>query len=158
VIQRAFKGKVWLNQSQQTYALINFIAYGGPSTRHLGSGERAGVADSFGAAYGKLPSAPADWEAVISIANGMRPEKRSPQAEWRAERAFAAAYGRSANLSKNEDKRAVEVMAYGLRTTKRNLRAEQEALVKYRKVYNKIPASAGEWDIARAIAYSGVTQ
>ncbi|MBI3335858.1 MAG: hypothetical protein HY001_05200, partial [Candidatus Portnoybacteria bacterium] len=158
MIQKVFKGKVQLNQSEQTYALINFIAYGGPSTRHLGFGERAGVVDSFVAAYGKMPSAPADWEAVISIAQGSRPEKRSPQAEWRAEQDFRAVYGRSVNLSKAEDKRAVDTMAYGLRTLKRNLKAEQDALVKYRKVYHKVPASAEGWDIVRAIAYSSVTQ
>lgn len=158
LIQRVFKGKAQLNQSRQTYALINFIAYGGPSTKHLGSGERAGVADSFVAAYGKMPIDAADWEAVISIANGTRPEKRSPQAEWRAEQSYKAVYGRRADMSKKEERQAVDVMAYGLRTAKRNLEAEQQALVKYRKVYNKLPSLSEEWDIVRAIAYSAITQ
>src|SRR3989338_2444717 len=80
LIQKVLKGKAQLNQSEQTYALINFIAYGSAHTRYLGFGERMGVVDSFVSAYGKLPVDASDWETVISIANGDRPAKRSPQA------------------------------------------------------------------------------
>lgn len=158
LVQKVFKSKVQLNQSPQTYALVNFIAYGGPSTRHLGFGERVGVVDSFVAAYGKMPVDAPDWETILSIANGTSPAKRSPQAEWRAEQSFKAVYRRAANLSKKEERQAVDVMAYGLRAGRRNMKAEQQALVKYRKVYNKVPVSAEQWDILRAIAYFGVTE
>ena len=158
LIQKVLKGTAQLNQSEQTYALINFIAYGSAHTRYLGFGERMGVVDSFVSAYGKLPVDASDWETVISIANGDRPAKRSPQAEWRAEQAFKRVYGRQANASKSEDRGAIDIMAYGLRNANRNLIAEQNAVVKYRKVYNKLPSLAEEWDIVRAIAYSMLTQ
>ncbi|MCU0679420.1 MAG: carboxypeptidase-like regulatory domain-containing protein, partial [Planctomycetes bacterium] len=66
------------------YALTNFITYGSPDTVRLGWGERAGVLNSFMAAFGKVPAAPEDWSDIIKISNGRWPTQRSTTAETAA--------------------------------------------------------------------------
>ncbi|MFA4819201.1 MAG: hypothetical protein WC621_05160, partial [Patescibacteria group bacterium] len=53
--------------------VLSFVTYGTPTTTILGAGERAGVVNSFRAAFGKVPTAESDWADVIKIANGRFP-------------------------------------------------------------------------------------
>ena len=53
------------------------------------------------------------------------------------------------------DNAAVTVMAYGLRPANRNLNSEKAAIFTFKYIYKKSPATAEEWDVVRAIAYSG---
>ena len=45
-----------------------------------------------------------------------------------------------------------------MRPMPRNLNAEAAAIVSFRGVYGRAPASATDWDIVRAIAYSGASR
>ena len=144
--------------SAQANSLVNFIAYGTASTESLGAGERAGVINSFKAAFGRLPSTDLDWQDIIKIANGRWPSQRSEEAENKAIESFEKIYLREPNRSNPNDDAAVVVMAYGLRPVDRNMGSEAAAINSFRAIYNYDPTSATDWDIVRAIAYSGATR
>ncbi len=133
----------------------DFIVYGTPSTLRLGSGERAGVINSYFQAYGKLPDSEAEWSDVIKISNGRWPSARSAAAENQAKLEFKKVYGRSPALADTYDQNAVMVIAYGLIPTQRNLASEISATKTFRLNYGHAPANALAWNIVRAIAYSG---
>ncbi len=136
--------------------LTNFIAYGTASTKILGAGERAGVVNSYKAAFGKLPATESQWSDVIKIANGRWPSEKSTTVENNAAVAFKKIYLRSPNRTKNaNDDAAVTVIAYGLRPSDRNLNSEKAAIKSFKAIYGYAPSSATAWDIVRAIAYSG---
>ncbi len=140
------------------HSLINFITYGTPTTLRLGEGERAGVVNSFKAAFGRLPQTETDWNDVIKIANGRWPEQRSEQTETNAREAFYKIYLREPDMSNPHDNAAVTIIAYGLRPLDRNLESEKRAIQFFRAIYGYNPESATAWDIVRAIAYSGATR
>jgi hypothetical protein len=145
--------------SKQKYALAYFIEYGTPTTERLGQGERAGVVSSFFAAYKRLPRSTSDYQDVIKIANGRWPRQAIKNKEALAEKAFQDIYKRLANPEANEnDDAAVTIMAYGLRPVSRDLAAENRAILTFRTVYGHDPANPNEWDIVRAVAYSGATR
>lgn len=143
-----------LNTNDET-AMVNFVTYGTANTKRLGEGERAGVLDSFKTAFGRLPSSEEEWQDVLKIAAGRFPGRLSSLAESRAKDDFKKIYGREARLSGENDKAAINVMAYGLRPNNRNVNAEKAALKSFRAVYKKEPSLASDWDKIRAIAYSG---
>jgi hypothetical protein len=140
------------------YALINFVTYGTPTTKFLGEGERAGVLNSYKAAFAKLPTTEDEWSDVIKIANGRWPTERNQQTEANAEAAFRKIYLRAPDRSNPHDDAAVMVIAYGLRPAQRNLDSERTAIKIFRTIYGYWPQSAEAWDIVRAIAYSGATR
>jgi len=140
---------------EQKSALIEFITYGTETTKVLGAGERAGTANSYKAAFGKLPKTEADWADAIKIANGRWPSERSATAETVAKASFKKIYGREANMDNQNDNAAVTVMAYGLRPSQRNLNSEKAAIISFKYFMKRNPSSAVDWDIVRAIAYSG---
>ena len=140
------------------YALTNFISYGTPTTINLGEGERAGVVNSYKAAFGKLPSTEAEWNDVIKIGNGRWPSERNDLSEANAAAAFKKIYLRDADRSNPNDDAAVTVIAYGLRPADRNLDSEKAAIRIFKDIYGYNPSSATAWDIVRAIAYSGATR
>lgn len=145
-------------EPQQQYALTNFIAYGSPDTIKLGSGERAGVINSFQAAFDKLPESDMDWSDVIKIANGRWPTQRSAEAEANATEEFKTIYLREPNRVNPHDDAAVTVIAYGLRPAGRNMDSEAAAIRIFKAIYGYHPSGATDWDIVRAIAYSGATR
>lgn len=136
-------------------AITNFIVYGTNSTQILGAGERAGVINSYKSAFGKLPATQSEWEDAIKIANGRWPAERSEQAEKRAKAEFKKVYLRDPNMNNPNDNAAVTVIAYGLRPDSRNLNSEKIAIKTFKAIYGYNPSSAVDWDIVRAIAYSG---
>jgi len=139
-------------------AITNFVNYGTPTTKILGAGERAGVINSYKAAFGKVPSSESEWSDAIKIGNGRWPTERSATAETQATAEFKKVYKRSPNMSKPHDNAAVTVIAYGLRPVNRNLNSEKAAIKSFKAIYGHNPVSALAWDIVRAIAYSGATR
>jgi len=132
-----------------------FITYGTKSAKILGTGERSGVLSSYQSAFGKLPRTETDWQDLIKIANGRWPLATSASALAKAKVSFKRLYGREAKLNHKNDNAAVTIMAYGLRPAKRNLNSEKAALRSFRYFIRRAPASALDWDMVRAIAYSG---
>ena len=53
------------------------------------------------------------------------------------------------------DNAAVTVIAYGLRPDSRNLNSEKAGIKSFKHIYVYNPESAIDWDVVRAIAYSG---
>ncbi len=138
--------------------MVYFIAYGTPSTYKLGAGERAGVIGSYYSAFERKPITNAQWIDVLKIANGRWPGEISIKALERAKVEFGKIYRRSPNMTHNYDNAAVTVMAYGLRPANRNLNSEKVAIGFFRAIYRKAPVTPVDWDIVRAIAYSGATR
>lgn len=141
---------------QDKNAISYFIHTGTPTTILLGSGERAGVLNSYLSVYDKLPTNELEWQDVIKIGNGRWPDERSLESETEAaDNYFSAVYKRAPNMEDPHDNAAVTVIAYGLRPAQRNLESEKNAIKIYRSIFNQTPSSAADWDIVRAIAYSG---
>ena len=139
-------------------ALSNFITYGTSTTLKLGAGERAGVINSYKAAFYKLPVTETEWSDAIKIANGRWPTERDEQSEINSKAAFKKIYLRDADMDNPNDNAAVTVMAYGLRPANRNLDSEKVAIKSFKHIYGYYPLSASAWDVVRAIAYSGATR
>ncbi|MFH1564959.1 MAG: putative Ig domain-containing protein [bacterium] len=144
--------------SNNIYAITNFVVYGTKTTQTLGVGERAGVINSYKSAFGKLPSSQAEWEDVVKIANGRWPSETNSAAEVKAKEEFKKIYKKEANMANPNDNAAVTVIAYGLRPSDRNLGNEKIAANFFKAIFKYNPASATDWDIVRAIAYSGATR
>ncbi|MBL7058024.1 hypothetical protein ISS03_01685 [Patescibacteria group bacterium] len=134
---------------------IKFITYGTKSTKTLGAGERAGVINSYRSAFSHFPESVEDWNDVIKIANGRWPSNRSEIAEDKAKIEFEKVYRRAPIMRDSHDNAAVTIIAYGLRPANRSLVSETAALATFKAVYLHIPTSAQDWDIIRAVAYSG---
>lgn len=138
--------------------MLNFIMTGTQSTYILGAGERAGVINSYKAAFNKLPKTETEWQDVIKIANGRWPSETSQAAEDKAKQEFKKIYLRDPDINNAHDDAAVTVIAYGLRPADRNLDSEKNAINIFKDIYNYNPISATDWDIVRAIAYSGAVR
>ncbi len=135
--------------------ITNFIFYGTETTIKLGEGERAGVVNSYKSAFGKLPETVSDWEDIIKIANGRWPGEINEEAEEKAMEKFRQIYLRDADRENAHDDAALVVIAYGLRPSDRNMQSEKNAIGFFRGIFGYAPDSATDWDIVRAIAYSG---
>jgi hypothetical protein len=157
-ILRKFKNIIErdLKASMETKAkLLRFISYGSSATVLLGEGERAGVLNSYFQAFKKMPSTVSEWSDVLKVSQGRWPSERNKTAEENAQKQFKKIYGRNPASGSSVDENAVMVMAYGLLPAQRNTKSEQAALIAYKWVYGKIPSAALDWNIVRAIAYSG---
>lgn len=140
-------------------AIAYFVDSGTPTTILLGAGERTGVLNSYLSAFDKLPRSILEWQDVIKIANGRWPDERNPELEKEAaDTAFANIYERRPDPNNPNDSAAITVIAYGLRPAGRNLESEAKATEIYRNIFKKDPVEAFEWDLVRAIAYSGATR
>jgi hypothetical protein len=53
------------------------------------------------------------------------------------------------------DNAAVTIIAYGLRPIDRKMDTEKVGINIFRRIYKYNPTSALDWDIVRAISYSG---
>jgi hypothetical protein len=137
-------------------AIKCFIQNGTQTTKRLGAGERAGVINSFAAAFSKMPTMASDWQDVVKIANGRWPSQRNASYEAKMQTgAFVKIYGRKPDLKKPADSSAIAIMSYGLLPVNRNTNSEKAAIKTFKAIYHYSPTSALDWNIARAIAYSG---
>lgn len=140
-------------------AISYFIHAGTPTTIVLGSGERAGVLNSYLSVFDKLPRNTLEWQDVIKIANGRWPNERNIASEEKAADVFfGAIYERKPDMDNPNDNAAVTVIAYGLRPAQRNMESEKNAIEIYRAIFKKSPSAASDWDLVRAIAYSGASR
>jgi hypothetical protein len=132
-----------------------FIQSGTPTTKRLGAGERAGSLSSFMSAFNRAPISLADWQDVIKVANGRWPAQTNQSAEDLAKLKFEKIYFRAPDMGNQNDKAAVTIIAYGLRPANRNMNSEKTAIKSFKAILKYSPASANDWDMVRAIAYSG---
>lgn len=140
-------------------SIAYFINEGTPTTIILGSGERAGVLNSYMSVFEKLPTNTLEWQDVIKIANGRWPDERKLESEEKAANShFFTIYARQPDMDNPKDNAAVTVIAYGLRPAQRNLESEKAAIDIYRNIFGKAPIEATDWDLVRAIAYSGAVR
>ena len=139
-------------------SLTFFLFPGTNSTRPVGGGERGGVVNSFKSAFGRWPTSELDWQDVIKIGNGRWPSQKSPTAEAEAKKMFKKVWLREANMNQPNDNAAVTVITYGLRMATRRPDSEKAAILTFKKIFKYSPTSARDWDIVRAIAYSGATR
>lgn len=142
-------------------SINNFITYGvDETTKDLGTKERAAAVTAYKAAFNKLPENQTELSDAVKIANGESPEKVSAIMENKAKAEFKKVYGYSANLSNPEEEGAIKIMAYGLRISgqSRNIEAEKVAIKNFVKVYKRLPKADWDWNIVRAVAYSGATK
>ena len=143
--------------------MIFFITYNYGTTLHLGAGERAGVIDSWKTSKKLcgicIPEQAGDWDDIIKIANGRWPNVL-PENDYLKEKedVFRQIYLRSPNYSNSNDEAAMMIIAYGLRPQPRNINSEDEAIGFFKGIFENDPISASDWDIVRAIAYSGATR
>lgn len=143
----------------EKYALAFYLQSGTPTTVKLGVGERAGVVNSYLSAFNKLPRSEKEWQDVVKIANGRWPEERSQAAEFAAKQTrFFAIYKRVPDMENPHDNAAVTVISYGLRPALRNLESERNAIRIFKAIFSYQPVSALDWDMVRAIAYSGAVR
>lgn len=143
--------------------MIFFVTYGTDTTRNLGSGELAGVINSWKTSKQLnevcIPESSQDWEDIIKIANGRWPNVLPENDYIKAkEDIFRRIYLRNPDYSNAHDEAAMMTMAYGLRPQPRNINSENEAIGFFKGIFDKDPVSASDWDITRAIAYSGATR
>jgi len=136
-----------------------FIHNGTPTTIFLGAGERAGVLSSYLSVFEKLPRSILEWQDIIKIANGRWPDERNIKSENKAADVyFSAIYERKPDKNNTNDSSAITVIAYGLRPAARNMESETKAIKIFRSIFNKSPIEAVDWDLVRAIAYSGAVR
>lgn len=141
------------------YSIAKFIHDGTPTTLILGAGERAGVIGSFSKVFKRTPSSEKDWQDVIKIANGRWPEQTDSSAEEKTKNElFTKIYKRSPNMNQPNDNAAVTIITYGLRPVTRNTESEKNGIKIFRDIFKYSPTSSLDWDIVRAIAYSGAVR
>jgi hypothetical protein len=144
---------------QNINAMINYVAYSGPRSLYLGEGERAGVLHSYLAAFGHLPRTEDEWCDAVKIATGRWTVERSDGSEKYAQDAFKSkVYKRDPKMDDQVDQNAVMVMSYGLRPSPRSLEKESLAAKIFKGILKRLPQGARDWDMVRAIAYSGAEQ
>jgi hypothetical protein len=141
---------------QNKYSIAYFIYYGSPSVSKLGIGERAGTINSYKSALSKLPNDENEWEDVIKIGVGHWPSERNYTIENNIRKdLFKKIYLHDADKNNVNDDAAIMIMAYGLRPNVRNQASEAAAVRFYKNIFKMNPTIARDWDIVRAIAYSG---
>lgn len=145
-----------------------FITYGTDTTQ-IGEGERAGVLNSYIAAYGKAPSTDAEWSDLLKIASGRFPSELATKTASRSAINFQKTYGRSPRAANANDQAAMNIMQYGLLPAKtvrvvgdgvavvpnRDTAKERSAILVFKRKFGFAPVAATAWNVVRAIAYSG---
>ena len=140
---------------EKLQAIVSFILNGTPDTQKLGLGERAGSVYRFNSAFNKLPQTEEDWNDVARISTGQTPVQRSESRENQAKQSFQTIYLREPNPDNQQDQQALLMMAYGIRPQARDLGRERIAIGYFIDIYHKLPKSTADWDMVRAIGYSG---
>jgi len=135
--------------------LSYFIQNGTTGTKNLSANERAGVLDSYYNAYGKFPQELNEWKDVLKIINGRWTMNINKKTEQKAITLFTYIYRRLPNFKIIQDETAIKLIAYGIRPGKRELKKEEASLKIFYSLFDRLPRAAGDWNIIRAIAYSG---
>ena len=100
-----------------------------------------------------------DWQDVIKIASGRWPTERSIESEENIKTTvFPDVYLRDPNISNQNDLSAIMLMTYGLLPAERNMDSEEAAIEIYFGIFRHNPGEASDWNIVRAIAYSGAVR
>ena len=136
-------------------SIAYFIQFGTQTTKRLGAGERAGVVSSYVPAFGVFPESVFDWQDIIKIANGRWPSKVSIKNNKEVSGKFVKVYKREQKGNNQNDEAAMAIMTYGLRSANRNMNSEGTAIKTFIHIFGHNPETAVEWDMVRAIAYSG---
>lgn len=143
---------------KEKFNLATFVNYGTYSTRKLGAGERAGVLNSYLSAFHKIPKSEENWIDVIKIANGRWPGEINIETERNSENIFRKIYLRKPNFDNINDKIAIKIISYGLRPKERKILNEKNAINSFKTIYYRYPNTSLDWDIVRAIGYSGASR
>jgi hypothetical protein len=158
IYDKIVKGRV-ISSEVHRYQIAYFIHYGTDTTKHLGAGERGGVINSYHSAFGRLPDTEAEWQDAIKIANGRWPTERNTALESKnKQETFKKIYKREADMNNPKDNAAVTILTYGLRPLQRNMASEAASIKHFKGIFGHNPVTASEWDVVRAIAYSGATR
>lgn len=139
-----------------TDIINNYLVYGTKGGSYLTRSDRADVIRSYKKAFGRLPSKEDEWRDAVAIASGRWPAKTDKIAEASAKKEFKKIYKRNANDKNDKDRAAINMLAYGMRPISRNVNSEKSALKIYKNNYKASPKTFSDWNIVRAIAYSGV--
>ncbi|MBU4216970.1 hypothetical protein L6270_04030 [Candidatus Parcubacteria bacterium] len=153
-IIKLFAGKN-INKFSQDL-ITSFIRTGSEWVSNVGAGERMSVIETYWQVYGKFPVTKSEWFDVFNMTNGELPEAVSKVALDNARQSFVKIYKRKAVIANKKDQAALNLIAYGLRVRHRNMSYEKVALKKFQKIYKYNPSSMMDWNLVRAIAYSGV--
>lgn len=146
-------------EKNDKYSIAHFIHSGTKTTRALGEGERGGVLNSYYSTYRKMPQTYDEWQDVMKIANGRWPSNRNLDTESSiGVENFRKIYQREPDMSNENDNAAVMIISYGLRPRSRSFASELVAIEHFESIYAYEPNNARDWDIVRAIAYSGATR
>lgn len=146
------------------YNLNNFAVYGSLSTvkwldksQGWTQNERLYLLESYERIYKKLPASRADWRDCLLMANSERPKQISKSAEEKAVRSFKTVYKRLPNFraSQQADTRAFNFIAYGLRSKNKDAKKEAVAARAFQTIFKRKPFKPEDWDVVRAVAYSG---
>jgi hypothetical protein len=141
--------------NQSKYAISYFIKYGSPTTRKIGENSRTAALSSFINAFQKVPENIEDWQDVIKIANGRQTQLKSQIAEDRGKAFFKQIYSREPNLQNIYDLNAVMIISYGLSSPNVNIISEKKSMITFVAIFKRTPQSTDDWNIIKAIAYSG---
>jgi hypothetical protein len=144
------------NVTAEANSVKQFIALGTPTTIDLGQAERAKVVANYQIVYKKIPDSQDEWEDVLKIANGQRPDERNLAKEREAQKSFRKLVKRAPDFSKPADDAAISYIAYGIRPETRDLKAESAAVKIFRSSFGKNPKTEQDWNVVRAAAYTGV--
>ncbi len=136
------------------------LAYPPKRLQKLGAGEIGGTIQSARIAFGTNPATEDEWVDVLKIATGRFPTTRNAAREQEVVVSFQRVYKRVPDRKRKNDDAAIMIMAYGLRQAdgNRNLAKERVAIITFKAVFRYNPRSAQDWDVVRAIAYSGATR
>ena len=112
-------------------------------------------------AYGLRPSeskevANVNFDIIYGYDDFTEADKAS--AEEKAKKEFEKIFNRVPDMTNPKDEREVMIIAYGVNPTGRNLNKEKAAIGIFRSIHGRLPVSAVDWDVVRAIAYSGATK
>lgn len=136
-----------------------YIKYGSDiNSAKLSQAGRQAILDNFILAYGHKPENENEWQDLMRINNGYWPSKESQTAENKAKEDFKRIFKRAPEMNSAGDKHAVKILAYDIqqRPEKRNLGKEREAIIKFKKIFSRLPSKAADWKFIRVLAYSGV--
>ena len=159
IYERIVNGNAYEVDTANRFRIAQFIHFGTHTTLHLGAGERAGALNSYVSVFKKFPQTEEEWQDVIKISGGRWPQEKNTDAEQETQNNhFVKIYKRKPDMNNPNDNAAVTVITYGLRPANRNMDSEKVGIKTFEHIYDYAPTSAVDWDIVRAISYSGAVR